>query len=161
MTDATVFVPNSRHDDRDVQPEPSPFRLMAQIMSEQLTALSRSLRPVGITGPMSRILTGLREAGEATIAELAEHSGFERSYVSRLLDQLSRSGLVKRIPDPLDRRKRLARLTATGRQRQQQAAALVAQLTAIHLRTLPANEIAHLRDLLERVYRSYRSRAGD
>jgi DNA-binding MarR family transcriptional regulator len=159
--DAIAFVPSPRRNARDVQPELSPFRLMAQIMSQQLTALSRSLRPVGITGPMSRILTGLRETGDATIAELAEHSGFERSYVSRLLDQLSRSGLVERVPDPLDRRQRLMRLTATGRQRQQQAAALVARLTATHLRTLSAHEITRLRELLERIYHSYRSSGRD
>lgn len=129
---------------------------MAQIMSQQLTSLSRTLRPIGITGPMSRILTGLSEAGDATVNDLAYHSGFERSYVSRLLDQLAQGGLVERISDPIDRRQRLVRLTTAGRQRQQQAAALVEQLTARHLRELSIDEITQLRRLLERVSDSYR-----
>lgn len=144
------------HAAREAESETSPFRLMARIMNQQLAALSRSLRPLGITGPMSRILTGLSEAGDATISDLAEHSGFERSYVSRLLDQLAHIGLAERIADPVDRRQRLVRLTAGGRQRQQQAAALVARLTARHLSGLSANELAQLRDLLDRISSSYR-----
>ena len=142
--------------DSEVERGPSPFRLMAQIMSQQLTALSRTLRPIGITGPMSRILTGLSEAGDATINDLAYHSGLERSYVSRLLDQLTHSGLVERVPDPIDRRQRLVRLTGVGRQRQQQAATLVAHLTTRHLRGLSEDETTQLRRLLERVSESYR-----
>ena len=144
-----------RRSAKDGGQETSPFRIMAQIMSQQLAALSRNLRPLGISGPMSRILTGLSEAGDATIADLAEHSGFERSYVSRLLDQLAGTGLVERIADPVDRRQRLVRLTAKGRQHQHQAAELVAQLTARQLDSLSANEVTQLRELLKRIVQSY------
>ena len=148
--------PSPRRAPKRAGVETSPFRLMAQIMSQQLGALSRSLRPLGISGPMSRILTGLSEAGDASIADLAEHSGFERSYVSRLLDQLTSIGLAERIADPVDRRQRLVRLTNAGRQRQQQAAALVAQLTARHVSGLSVNELQQLQELLRRISLSYR-----
>ncbi len=153
--------PSSRRGTSHAEQRASPFRLMAQIMSQQLAALSKNLRPLGISGPMSRILTGLSEAGDATIADLAEHSGFERSYVSRLLDQLTDIGLTERIADPVDRRQRLVRLTAKGRQRQSQATALVAQLTTRQLSGLSASELAQLRRLLTRISQSYRSLRKD
>jgi DNA-binding MarR family transcriptional regulator len=149
-------VPAPKTRAKSVDLESSPFRLMAHIMNQQLAALSRNLRPLGISAPMSRILTGLREAGDATITDLAEHSGFERSYVSRLLDQLTATGLAERIADPIDRRQRLIRLTAAGRQLQLQAASIVAQLTRRHLSSLSTNDSAQLRELLTRISQSYR-----
>jgi len=49
-----------------------------------------------------------------TPAELAEKAGVTRATMTGLIDTLERDGLVKREPDPDDRRRMLLRLTRFG-----------------------------------------------
>jgi DNA-binding MarR family transcriptional regulator len=49
-----------------------------------------------------------------TPAELAEMSGVTRATMTGLIDTLERDGLVKREPDPVDRRMMSVRLTERG-----------------------------------------------
>jgi len=49
-----------------------------------------------------------------TPAELAEKAGVTRATMTGLIDTLERDGLVKREPDPEDRRRMLVQLTAPG-----------------------------------------------
>ncbi|MDT8371681.1 MAG: MarR family transcriptional regulator [Gammaproteobacteria bacterium] len=53
----------------------------------------------------------------ATPSRLAEQAGVSRATMTGLIDGLQREELVKRVPDPDDRRKTLIRLTATGQAR--------------------------------------------
>lgn len=54
------------------------------------------------------------ECGPRTPAELAEAAGVTRATMTGLVDTLERDGLVKREPDPADRRTISVRLTAKG-----------------------------------------------
>jgi DNA-binding MarR family transcriptional regulator len=49
-----------------------------------------------------------------TPAELADMSGVTRATMTGLIDTLERDGLVKRVPDPVDRRMMSVRLTERG-----------------------------------------------
>jgi len=49
-----------------------------------------------------------------TPAELAEKAGVTRATMTGLIDTLERDGLVKREPDPEDRRRMLVQLTSLG-----------------------------------------------
>jgi DNA-binding MarR family transcriptional regulator/GNAT superfamily N-acetyltransferase len=51
---------------------------------------------------------------------LRERLGLDSGYLSRLLRRLEQDGLVDVSPDPADRRRRLVRLTAAGRERWQE-----------------------------------------
>jgi DNA-binding MarR family transcriptional regulator len=51
-----------------------------------------------------------------TPADLAEKAGVTRATITGLLDGLERDGLVKRSPDPENRRSIQVKLTATGHQ---------------------------------------------
>jgi DNA-binding MarR family transcriptional regulator len=51
-----------------------------------------------------------------TPAELADMSGVTRATMTGLIDTLERDGLVKREPDPVDRRMMSVRLTERGHQ---------------------------------------------
>lgn len=53
-------------------------------------------------------------AGPRTPAELADAAGVTRATMTGLVDTLERDGLVKREPDPNDRRMMSVRLTARG-----------------------------------------------
>jgi DNA-binding MarR family transcriptional regulator len=65
------------------------------------------------------VLMQLIDKGEGfqnprTPAELAEMTGVTRATMTGLIDTLERDGLVKREPDPVDRRMLSVRLTAKG-----------------------------------------------
>ena len=61
------------------------------------------------------VLSGLARTGPATAARLAADVGLDRSVVSRHADRLEAAGLLRRDPDPADRRGTLLVLTGAGR----------------------------------------------
>lgn len=66
-------------------------------------------------GGQSRVqadANGACTAAPRTPAELAEAAGVTRATMTGLIDTLERDGLVKRVPDPDDRRMMSVRLTA-------------------------------------------------
>jgi DNA-binding MarR family transcriptional regulator len=70
------------------------------------------------TQPRAAKLMGVEEftpcCGPRTPAELAEAAGVTRATMTGLIDTLERDGLVKREPDPDDRRMMSVRLTPKG-----------------------------------------------
>jgi DNA-binding MarR family transcriptional regulator len=73
------------------------------------------LAVVGLSLPKLAVLHHLVLAGEALpLGELAGRLACVKSNVTQLIDRLEADGLVRRAPDPNDRRSRLAVLTASG-----------------------------------------------
>ena len=64
------------------------------------------------------------------LTELAEQAQVTKQTASHLVDQLERSGYVRRTPDPADARARLVRLAERGTAAQPVAAAVVAEVEA-------------------------------
>jgi DNA-binding MarR family transcriptional regulator len=60
------------------------------------------------------VLSGLARTGSHTAAQLAADVGLDRSVVSRHADRLEAAGLLRRQPDPADRRATLLVLTGDG-----------------------------------------------
>ncbi|MGW2253214.1 MarR family winged helix-turn-helix transcriptional regulator [Kitasatospora sp. NPDC001660] len=61
------------------------------------------------------VLSGLARTGPRSAADLAGEIGLDRSGVTRRATRLEEAGLLRREPDPHDRRATLLALTATGR----------------------------------------------
>ena len=61
------------------------------------------------------LLTELAIHGEARLTALAERAGVDPALVSRQTHSLLERGLLERIPDPVDGRASLLRLTSAGR----------------------------------------------
>jgi DNA-binding MarR family transcriptional regulator len=53
------------------------------------------LRPFGMTAAQFSLLGGLRELAGATVSEVAEQRGFDRTTLTRNLDKLQEMGLVE------------------------------------------------------------------
>lgn len=62
------------------------------------------------------VLSGLARTGPRSAAGLADEIGLDRSGVTRRATRLEEAGLLRREPDPADRRATLLALTETGRQ---------------------------------------------
>ncbi|SOC52724.1 DNA-binding transcriptional regulator, MarR family [Blastococcus aggregatus] len=64
------------------------------------------------------------------LTELAESAQVTKQTASHLVDQLERTGYVRRTPDPTDARARLVRIAERGAAAQPVAAAVVAEVEA-------------------------------
>ncbi|HZD19629.1 MAG TPA: MarR family transcriptional regulator, partial [Burkholderiales bacterium] len=61
------------------------------------------------------LLTALSLRGELDQGSLAEELGLDRTTAAEVLARLEKRGLVRRKPNPRDRRARLAKITRKGR----------------------------------------------
>ncbi|MHB1444769.1 MAG: MarR family winged helix-turn-helix transcriptional regulator [Acidimicrobiales bacterium] len=80
--------------------------------------LSRRLRQnaaAGVTPSQLAVLSTLDLHGPMTLGDLAAHEGVQPPSVTRMVDALEKSALVKRTESATDRRAVLAELTTQGR----------------------------------------------
>jgi DNA-binding MarR family transcriptional regulator len=72
------------------------------------------LRRHGVTLTQWQVLAILARHDGARLGELAKLAGSEQSLTSRVVDQMERDGLVRRVPAPGDRRVVRVRLSPRG-----------------------------------------------
>jgi DNA-binding MarR family transcriptional regulator len=83
--------------------------------SRQLTMyLEEQTRDLGVSPLEGHVLTYLRKYAPAPVGELGRVFGLKQSTLTSLLDRLQRDGLVRREPNPSDRRSLLIHLTGRG-----------------------------------------------
>jgi DNA-binding MarR family transcriptional regulator len=84
--------------------------------SRQITTyLEDRTRELGVSPLEGHVLTYLRKYAPAPVGELVRVFGLKQSTFTSLLDRLERGGLVRREPNPADRRSFLIHLTEQGR----------------------------------------------
>lgn len=92
---------------------------MGRVTEGRLDAL---LEPHELSGSRLLALQRLQRAAEPlSLSGLASCLAFVKSNATQLVDRLEQDDLVRRVPDPSDRRCTLLEVTDTGRQRQQEA----------------------------------------
>ena len=82
------------------------------------------------------------------LTELAEQAQVTKQTAGFLVDQLEKGGWVERVPDPSDRRARLVRIAARGREAMPVAAAAVAEAEAMWEAHLGTQRMSQLRGIL-------------
>lgn len=102
-------------------------------------SLEAALAGVGLSLAKFGALTHLVEAGEPlSLSECAKKMTCVRSNVTQLMDRLEADGLVRRVPDPQDRRAVKAELTPLGIKRQAAGAKEAAKVQTEIFKTLSA-----------------------
>src|SRR3954469_4250101 len=102
-----------------------------------------------LTRETAAFLLHLAEAGPMTLTELSRHLDRAPSTLSEMVDHLAAKDLIRREPDPLDRRRALIWLTAHGRETQaREMYALDRDHLARAAAQLPADRRALLAELL-------------
>ncbi|MGW1992386.1 MarR family winged helix-turn-helix transcriptional regulator [Embleya sp. NPDC001921] len=86
------------------------------------------------------VLSGLARTGPRSAADLAGEIGLDRSGVSRRASRLEAAGLVRREPDPEDRRAVLLALTDAGTARVEELRERLAIRIEASLADWPADE---------------------
>jgi DNA-binding MarR family transcriptional regulator len=113
-------------------PRPSIGYLLWQVALTWRVAMDRALAPVGLTNAQYAVLAslhGLSRAGaRPSQRELADFSGLEPMYVSKLVRALERAGLLRRAAHPADPRAVELTLTRHGSEVVETAAATVREL---------------------------------
>ncbi|MEV0291033.1 MULTISPECIES: MarR family transcriptional regulator [unclassified Kribbella] len=112
--------------------EPTPGHLVWRLSMKWRVAVDRALAPRGLTHAqyvMLASLYGLERDGQSpSQRELADHTGLEALYVSKLARSLDADGLIQRARDARDTRTVRLQLTDKGRTTVEPAIAEVAGL---------------------------------
>jgi DNA-binding MarR family transcriptional regulator len=126
--------------------------LLVRVSAALEARLEQSVEPCGLSLAKVGALHHLANApGPLPLGQLADRLCCVRSNVTQLVDRLEADGLVRRVPDPQDRRSVLAVITEAGRERFDAARAAKEQAQAGMLGTLDAAERETLRRLLQRL----------
>ncbi|MEE2038712.1 MarR family transcriptional regulator [Nocardiopsis sp. CT-R113] len=97
---------------------PTPGHLVWRLSIKWRVAVDQALAPLGLTHAQYVLLSslyGMERAGERpSQRELADHTGLEALYTSKLARALESAGLVRRDRDPEDTRAVRLSLTEAG-----------------------------------------------
>ena len=99
-------------------------------------------RRLGITQAEVHILVQLQHRGDIPITALHREFGTKRSTLTNVLDRLEQRGLVRREPNPTDRRSFVIHLTRTGARHARHIARDMDQLEAIVRNAVSERDVA-------------------
>jgi DNA-binding MarR family transcriptional regulator len=141
-------------DDRDFavdSPRNIP-RLLTKVRVAVLDALDRELAPYDISAAQLIILALLAN-GEATSATgLCKGISYDPGAMTRMLDRLEQKGLIRRRPNPDDRRTTKLELTGEGRDLYPRLAETKNKIQRQFLRGFSEADVDSLLRLLNRMY---------
>ncbi|MET8077718.1 MarR family winged helix-turn-helix transcriptional regulator [Streptomyces sp. NPDC005303] len=129
----------------DAPAPPTTLYLVKQLELAVRARLDEVLRPVSITPPQYAALTVLERRSDLSTAELARNSFVTDQSAADMVAVIEERGLVTRVPDPRDRRRRVLRLTGAGRELLDQVREDVEGVEAAMLSPLTADEHTDLR----------------
>ncbi|MGF1427024.1 MarR family winged helix-turn-helix transcriptional regulator [Kitasatospora sp. LaBMicrA B282] len=113
-------------------PGATPGFLVWRLANKWRVAVDRAVAPLGLTHAQYSLvasLHGMQRAGERpSQRRLADHTGLEALYVSKLARALEAAGLIERTRDPRDPRAVQLGLTEQGQAVTRQAIAVVQEL---------------------------------
>jgi DNA-binding MarR family transcriptional regulator len=117
-------------------------------MNEELIARLADRGHGEVRLPHGNVLQYLDDDG-TRVSVLAERAGLTKQAMAQLVEHLEAHGYVERVPDPRDRRAKLVRATARGREVYAIVRAFIADLDARLDHELGAAKVRRLRALLE------------
>lgn len=117
--------------------------------------LEAVLRPHGLSRISWVVLTALIEDGTGTVSGLARIASTQQPTMTKMLDRMVKDGLVKRLPDALDRRVVRIAITPRGSELLAPASAAIAGFHAELPRCL-TEELLLLSSIIERGARQRR-----
>ncbi|GBR11043.1 MarR family winged helix-turn-helix transcriptional regulator [Acetobacter oeni] len=132
-----------------------PLRHPGHYFSRIARGLSRvgdtRLRELGFATAQLPVLTALKDGAQLSQAELARWAKVEQPTMAQMLARMERDGLIRRIPDPGDKRSSLISLTKKALEHLPAGRAILRQGNDDMTRGLTPEEIDILVSLLRRV----------
>jgi MarR family transcriptional regulator, organic hydroperoxide resistance regulator len=109
---------------------------------------------VGVTGPQRLVIRIVSRFPGITAGQTAELLHVHPSTLTRILKLLERQGLLRRRPDPRDRRRTVLGLTENGRRVETAAAGTVEAAVQRVLSETPQPHLDRTREVLDRLTRA-------
>ena len=106
---------------------------------------------LGLAIAQMPVLVALKDGSSLTQKELAELAQVEQPTMTHLLARMERDGLIRRTPNPHDKRSSLISLTPSALEKLPDARAVLLEGNAVALQGFTDQEIATLSQLLRRV----------
>ena len=128
--------------------------LLARLGAESRRLWAQMLSEFGMTPHDFGVLMMLGQLGSASQQQIGRLVGVDPRNVVAVIDALEAQNLVRRQPDPADRRRHAVALTAAGRRRLDVLARAGQQVEEEMLRGLTQDERAELHRLLARLFDS-------
>jgi DNA-binding MarR family transcriptional regulator len=125
-------------------------------------SMDETLRATGLDRRGYFLIGRLRSYGapyRRSAGQLAEDMRISSGAMTNRLDRLEAAGLVRRLPDPNDRRGTLVEPTELGHETWERAVGTQARREALIGSVLEADEKRHLYELLRRLMRAFPERA--
>jgi len=123
--------------------------------------LDETLAEFGLTDGEWKALTHLQMDGpphRTSVGKLAEWADLSSGAMTNRIDRLEQAGLVKRVPDPDDRRGVLVELTDTGRRTWEESVSVQAEKESLIASALSEDEKKQLNALLRRLMIEFEKR---
>lgn len=114
-------------------------------------ALNAELAPYGVTVRQSQVLGWLRKKGDLSQCQLARFLTIEPATLAGVLERMERDGLILRIADRSDRRRKLIRLNRHAEELGETVVECSARVCARAVQGLSPEEIDALHELLKRI----------
>ena len=122
-----------------------------------------TLEQFGLTWGEVKVLSSLRYGGppyQSTPGKLGSQLGLSSGAMTARLDKMEEAELIRRLPDPADRRGVLIELTDRGRELWEQTIAVQAEKEAIVAAALTEREQDQLNGLLRRLVIAFADEYG-
>ena len=108
-------------------------------------------RALGLAIAQMPVLVALKDGASLTQKELAVLAQIEQPTMTHLLARMERDGLIRRTPNPHDKRSSLISLTPSALKKLPEARAVLLEGNTVALQGFTEEEVATLSQLLRRV----------
>ena len=129
-----------------------PSWLLTQTAAHASRLVGDGFAAVGARGYHYRLLSSLRGEGPASQADLGRRTNIHLSDMVAALNELEKSGYIRRKPDPADRRRNVITITGAGLARAAELAERVRAIQDALLEPLNPDEREELTALLAKLY---------
>ena len=129
-----------------------PFYLIARTAGRYELDMQQSLRRMGMDVPSWRALMLLHEASPSGVSEMAERAVMRLSTMTRVVQRLQKSNLVRLTTRAADARVTEVHITANGEQVLQKVREVASRIYQSAFEDLDSAEIETLNGLLRRVF---------
>ena len=147
----TRLTERPRTDKASATPKHGVIRLLNRVRIEVIDALDRELAKFDISGAQLIVLASVANNEADSPSRLCRTISYDPGAMCRMIDRLEQKGLVRRVPNPDDRRATQLEMTVAGRALYPQLLAAKEAVAARFLRGFSETVTRTLELLLDRM----------
>ena len=127
------------------------LRIINRVRVELIDAMDRELAAFDISAPQLFVLSSVANREADSASGLCKSISYDPGAMTRMIDRLQQKGLLRRVPNPEDRRAMNLELTVAGKALYPQLVAAKDRVQAQFLRGFSEEEAQLLETLLRRM----------